>query len=70
MGVGAGPGGIVVGAAIGALTSALDELNKSTKAATDEIIRQAEAQQKQIRTWHTAKADVELQQQLRGVTAA
>lgn len=69
MGAGAGPAGIAAGAAIGALVAALDELQKSAAAAASEIMKQVAEQQKQIQVWRSAKADVEMQQALRGVTA-
>lgn len=70
MGAAAGPLGMAAGAAIGALAASLKELENNAKSAADEITKQVEAQQKQIQTWRGAKADVEWQQQLRGVTAS
>ena len=69
MGASAGPLGLGAGAAIGALTAAIDELQKSAAAAASEIMKQAVEQQKQIQVWRSAKADVEMQQALRGVKA-
>ena len=64
-GAGFGPIGMVAGAAVGGLTQAMGLLTDASKTATEQLLKQVEVQQRQIKNWHDAKRTVEQEQELR-----
>lgn len=64
-GAGFGPFGVVAGAAVGGLSQAMNTLTDASKNATEQLMKQVEVQQKQIKRWHEAKTAVELNKEIR-----
>ena len=63
-----GPVGMAAGAAVGGLNQALGLLVKASQQASETLMQQVDAQQKQIMKFREAKKSVEQEQELRGFT--